>query len=125
MNSYWVHFWWLIFPLIGFAFCFSTMWMRYQRQKATVELLRSYASQGKEPPTELVKVLQDDHPRGPYRDWRRAVFFGALAAALGTMAYLHSGARPSHGLIFGAVVLGALAVNAAVSALLLRKHDQK
>jgi hypothetical protein len=82
MNSYWVHFWWLIFPLIGFAFCFSTTWMRYQRQKATVELLRSYASQGKEPPTELVKVLQDDHPRGPYRDWRRAVFLGTLAVAL-------------------------------------------
>jgi hypothetical protein len=125
MNIYWVHFWWLIFPLIGLGFGFSAMWMRYQREKATVELLRTYASQGKEPPAELVKVLQDHHPRGPYRDLRRAVFFGVLAAAFGVMAYLHYGARPSQGLIFGAVVLGALAVNSAVAALLLRKHDQK
>jgi Flp pilus assembly protein TadB len=122
MNSYWVHYWWLIFPLLGFGICFSAMWMRYQRQKATIELLRGYASQGKDPPAELVKVLQEDHhQRGPDRDWRRAVLFGALAAAFATMAYLHYG--PSHGLVFGAIVLGALAVSSAVSALLLRQHD--
>jgi len=125
MNIYWVHFWWLIFPLIGLGFGFSSMWMRYQREKATVELLRTYASQGKEPPAELVKVLQVHHPRGPYRYWRRAVFFGALAAAFAAMAYWHYGARSNQGLILGAVVLGALAVSSAVSALLLRKHDQQ
>jgi hypothetical protein len=117
-------FWWLIFPLIGFAFAFWAIWLSHQRQKATIDLLRTYASQGKDPPPELVKALHsgDDWNR-PYRDWQDAVLLGALAAAFGVMAYLHPGTRQSSGLAVAAVVLAVLCVNSLVAALLRRKHD--
>jgi hypothetical protein len=117
-------FWWLIFPLIGFGFAFWAIWLNHQRQKAAIDLLRTYASQGKDPPPELVKALHsgDDWNR-PYRDWQNAVLFGALAAAFGVMAYLHPDTRQSTGLIVAAVVMAALFVNSLVAALLQRKHD--
>jgi hypothetical protein len=117
-------FWWLLFPLIGFGFAFWAIWLNHQRQKAAIDLLRTYASQGKDPPPELVKALHsgDDWNR-PYRDWQNAVLFGALAAAFGVMAYLHPGTRQSTGLIVAAVAMAALFVNSLVAALLQRKHD--
>ena len=119
-----VQFWWLIFPLIGFGFAFWAIWLNHQRQKAAIDLLRTYASQGKDPPPELVKALHSgDDWKSPYRDWQNAVLFGALAAAFGVMAYLHPGTRQSTGLIVAAVVMAALFVNSLVAALLRRKHD--
>jgi hypothetical protein len=117
-------FWWLIFPLLGFGFAFWSIWLNHQRQKAAIDLLRTYASQGKDPPPELVKVLQsgDDFSR-PYPDWQNAVLFGALAVAFGVWAYLQPGTRESVGLIFAAVVMAALLVNSLVSAFLRHKHD--
>jgi hypothetical protein len=124
MHDYWFQFWWLIFPLIGFAFAFWALWVSHQRQKAVIDLLRTYASQGKDPPAELVKALHSgDDPHPPYRDWQYAVLFGALAVVFGVMAYLNQDMRPRTGLIVAAVVLGALSVNSLVAAFLKRKHD--
>lgn len=119
-----LQFWWLIFPLIGFGFAFWAIWLNHQRQQATIDLLRTYASQGKDPPPELVKALHsgDDWNR-PYRDWQNAVLFGALAMVFGVMAYLHLGTRQSTGLIVAAVVMAALFVNSLIATLLQRKHD--
>ena len=119
-----LQFWWLIFPLIGFGFAFWAIWLNHQRQQATIDLLRTYASQGKDPPPELVKALHsgDDWNR-PYRDWQNAVLFGALTMVFGVMAYLHLGTRQSTGLIVAAVVMAALFVNSLIATLLQRKHD--
>jgi Flp pilus assembly protein TadB len=119
-----LQFWWLIFPLLGFGFAFWAIWLNHQRQKAAIDLLRTYASQGKDPPPELIKALQSgDDWNLPYRDWQNAVLFGALAAVFGVLAYLHPGTRQSDGLIVAAVVMAALFVNSLVAALLQRKHD--
>jgi hypothetical protein len=119
-----LHIWWVIFPLIGFAFAFWAMWLSHQRQKAAIDLMRTYASQGKDPPAELLKVLQGgDGWNRPYREWQNAVLLGALAVAFGVMAYLHEGIRQAIGLSIAAVVLAALAVNSLVAAWLQRKHD--
>jgi hypothetical protein len=124
MHGDWFRIWWLIFPLIGFGFAFWSIWLSHQRQKAAIDLLRTYASQGKEPPPELVKALHSGEDwKGPYREWQNAVLFGALAAAFGVMAWLHAGTRQGSGLIIAAVVMAALFVNSLVAALLLRKHD--
>ena len=124
MHDYWFRYWWLFFPVVGFAFAFWAIWMSHQRQKAVIDLLRTYASQGKDPPVELIKALHDgDEQRGPHRDWQNAVLFGALSVGLGVMAYLQQGMRPRTGLIVAAIVLAALTVNALVAAFLKRKHD--
>jgi hypothetical protein len=89
MHDYWFQFWWLIFPLIGFAFAFWAIWVSHQRQKAVIDLLRTYASQGKDPPPELVKALHNGGDlHRPYRDRQYSVLFGVLAVAFGIMAYL-------------------------------------
>src|ERR1700690_2330043 len=94
-----VRFWWLLFPLIGFGFAFWAIWLSHQRQKAAIDLLRTYASQGKDPPAELVKVLQNgDGGVRPFGEWQNAVLMGALAAVFGVMASLHEGTRQSIGL---------------------------
>jgi hypothetical protein len=124
MHEYPFQFWWLIFPLIGFALAFWTIWLSHQRQKAAIDLLRTYASQGKDPPHELLKALHNgDDWNPPYRDWQYAVLFGALGVAFGVMAYLHPGTREGTGLIVAATVMAALCVNSLVAALLQRKHD--
>jgi hypothetical protein len=77
-------------PADRFCIRLLGIWLNHQRQKAAIDLLRTYASQGKDPPLELVKALRggDDWNR-PYRDWQYAVLFGGLAVAFGVMAYLH------------------------------------
>ena len=71
----------------GFGFAFWAIWLNHQRQKAAIDLLRTYASQGKDPPPELVKALHSGEDwNWPFRDWQNAVLFGALATAFGVMA---------------------------------------
>ena len=124
MHGDWFRIWWLIVPLIGFGFAFWSIWLSHQRQKAAIDLLRTYASQGKDPPPELVKALQSGDDRNhPYSDWQNAVLFGALAMVFGVMAYLQPGTRESVGLIVATVVMAALFVNSLIAALLQRKHD--
>ena len=124
MHDYPLRIWWVIFPLLGFACAFWAIWLSHQRQKTTIDLLRTYASQGKDPPAELVKALHsDDGWSSPYPDWQNAVLFGALAAVFGVFAWLHEGTRQGIGLTIAAVVMAALFVNSLVAALLQRKHD--
>jgi hypothetical protein len=98
-------YWWLIFPIGFFIFGAWDRWLDYRRSQDRLDLLRSYASQGKDPPPELLRALQreeeeDDaadlyvhggrriHRRlyrrywryGPYWAWRTAVVTGAVAA---------------------------------------------
>lgn len=50
-------YWWLIFPLFFFFAAGWDSWMKYRRHKATLELLKSYAASGKEPPESLMRAL--------------------------------------------------------------------
>jgi len=52
-----VSYWWLVFPLGWFIGSGWTSWMKYQRHKANLDLLKSYAASGKEPPANLVAAL--------------------------------------------------------------------
>lgn len=104
MQDFFFSYWWLLFPLAFFVFGAWDRWLAYQRSKDRLELLRTYTAQGKDPPPELIKVLQDEdddddayapydrygrHPRryyrrywryGPYWAWRGAIVTGAVAA---------------------------------------------
>ena len=55
-------YWWLLFPIGFFVFGAWDRWLSYQRSRDHLELLKSYAAQGKEPPPELVKAVRDDAP---------------------------------------------------------------
>jgi hypothetical protein len=116
----------LVIPLAGMGIGALAMWFRHRREIATLELLRAYATQGKEPPAEVAKVLQaGGRAYGSYRDWRRAIFFTCLAVAFAAIGYFGTGVRPHHGFIFPVVIFTALAVWSGLSGLLLRKHDER
>jgi len=83
-------FWWLIFPIFGMGMGVLGMIQNDQRTRRTMELIRTYVEQGKEPPAELLKLAQrsDDgwgsydssaNPGGNSRAWTFVVF-AALAA---------------------------------------------
>jgi hypothetical protein len=60
-------YWWLLFPLGFFVAQGWGSFMRYKRTKAKIELLKSYAASGKEPPAELMATLDAD--RHGANDW--------------------------------------------------------
>jgi len=128
--------WWMGLPYLGLAIPLAAMgigalamWFRHKRELATLELLRTYAAQGKEPPADIAKVLETaGRYGGAYRDWRRAILFGCLAAAFTGIAYFGTfgnGARAHHGFMVPVVIFAALAVWSGLSALLLRRHDPR
>jgi hypothetical protein len=131
-DFYWLfsHFWWLIFPLFWMAAVMARLWSRHARANRALDIIKSYADQGKEPPPELLKTLQ----QGPEvwgdcgRRWRRspeerlgrAFLFAALAFAFGFLAFWPqlSGSPYHHHNPFGLIVLTAIMAAFAVSNLL-------
>ena len=58
-DSYWLfsRFWWLIFPLFWMVTALAWGWSRHSRANRALDIIKSYADQGKEPPPELLKNL--------------------------------------------------------------------
>lgn len=106
MEHFFFSFWWLVFPLGFFIAGGFDRWLSYKKSQARLDIIRSYTSQGRDPPSELIKALQDEeaadeaedayapydrygrHPRryyrrywrhGPYWAWRTAIVTGAVA----------------------------------------------
>jgi len=62
MEDIFRSYWWLLFPIGFFVFGAWDRWLAYQRSRDQLELMKSYAAQGKEPPPELVKAISEDAP---------------------------------------------------------------
>jgi hypothetical protein len=86
-------FWWLLFPLAWAIGQLVKNWMRHNRAKETLAVLKSYADQGKDAPPELLAALRDpEKPRaeqgggyGRY-GWIPVFLFGALACGFVLLA---------------------------------------
>ena len=64
MEEFFWAFWWLIFPLAGFGFAAAGMWMNHRRHRDMMDLMKTYAAQGKDP-AEVAKALGLGSP-GPF-----------------------------------------------------------
>jgi hypothetical protein len=130
-DVYWgfSRFWWLIFPLFWMIFALAMGWSRHMRANRALDIIKSYADQGKEPPPELLKILQQGPEvwGGCGRRWRRspeerlgrAFLFAALACAFGFPAFWPQLSDSSyHHNPFGLIVLTAIFAAFAVSNLL-------
>ncbi len=132
-DSYWMfsHFWWLIFPLFWMIMALAWGWSRHNRANRALDILKTYADQGKEPPPELLKGLQNgmDGGCGPY-GWRyspqrllqRGILFSALAIAFGFLTFWNNQDDGGHwhhhdGLLIPMVVFAALAFSNFLSLL--------
>ncbi len=104
MEDFAFSYWWLIFPVMWMVSGAWGMWLHHRRQQATLEVMKTYAAQGRDP-SELAKTL-DAAPGAafdgrwrrrawrytPFWAWRRAIVTAAVAAGFWWAAYY--GATP-------------------------------
>lgn len=133
-------YWWLLFPLVMFVV--MPAWgsfMRYKRTKAKIELLKTYAASGKEPPAGLIESLDTD---AEPLDWTETqgskqqssmsggstsflvILFGGLAAVFAYTSYSDLMGLGEAG-YFIAMIMGVLALAFLASAMFSprRKDD--
>jgi hypothetical protein len=127
-------FWWVIFPLFWMIFALGWGWSRHTRANRALDILKSYADQGKDPPPELMKNLQQgggwdgDCGPGPY-GWRysparlmqRGFLFTALAVAFFALTFWNPDGdnhwHHGHGLLIPMMIFAALAISNFLSLL--------
>lgn len=123
------YFWWLIFPIMGFGLAAFRSWLRYRRQKDVLDLLRTYAAQGREAPAEVLAQLalsaEGQRPlrEGPMAFWFPSIVLLAFAIGFAVLALLPGAAN--HRFIYPAVFMGAggaaFAIGGIVSARLAKR----
>ncbi len=124
-------FWWLIFPLFWMAYAMVRLWLRHARANRGLEVLKSYAEHGKEPPAEVLAALKDRHDqdvhrhRGPEHGWTRFCLFAALTVAFFVVAFVPNEMSEGHefAFIFVGIIMVGLAVGGLVTALMKPRPD--
>ena len=130
MEDLFRSYWWLLFPLGFFVAQAWSSFMSYKRDKARIDLLKSYAASGKEPPADLIAGL---HSRGNGPEWSEldphgsgqhgtgggstvflVILFAGLSTVFGLTGYLGVFGVGVE-LYFVAAVLGVLALAFLVS----------
>lgn len=136
MEDLFRSFWWLIFPLSWFVVGGYQSWLSYRANRDTLDLIKTYAEAGREPPPELLAKLSkrwndgDDRDHDPdeirpryrrrrERSWYQVVLFAGLCAGFtyGAVTDLYE-AGPAFVIV--AFVMGALSLASLVSVLLDR-----
>lgn len=125
-------FWWLIFPLSWFVFGAWQSWLSYRANRETLDLIKTYAASGREPPPELMARLSkrwhgddDDRDEPPRyrrrreRSWYQVVLFGILSGgfAFAAMTDIY-GAGEAFTIV--AFVMGALCAATLVQVMIDR-----
>lgn len=122
-------FWWLIFPVFGMIMAFQGSHTSDRRVRSTIDLIKTYTDQGKEPPPELLKIVSNElqnsgeYDRGSDRNgglWTFIVF-AALAAGFGTGWYLTRGAGYEWAFLMITVTMGVLAFGSLIVLIFGRK----
>ena len=146
MEDLFRSYWWLIFPVGAFAYGAWDRWLSYKKSKDSLDLIKAFAAQGKEPPAELLRRVRDQdeddedwlglgppsrryrryrHRYGYRSDFRSAIFCGFLAGAfwLSSEYSLLPGADGAFRLV--ALILACVAGATLLSGLLSRSFRDK
>lgn len=135
-------FWWLIFPIMGFAFGAFGMWMGYRTHRDRMDVIKTLAAQGKDP-AEVAKMMGGPGPAadpywggypargywgwgwggywgrfGPYREWRRFIIFVCLAVGFGVASQYADFPGTEHAFTVVAIIMGVLAAGSFCFAVL-------
>ena len=134
MYDLFANYWWVLFPLAGFAFAGWGMFLRYQRQKAVLDLIRTYVENGREPPEGLLAQIEtmdegqadwmgigQGLERTPTNYWSQVGLFAMMAAGFGIASFMGVDGGSGAFLIV-AMTMAAVAVWALISAL-TQKRD--
>jgi len=124
-------YWWLLFPLFFFISAGWGSFMRYKRTQAKIDLLKSYAASGQEPPAALIAGLDgnsdddDDEEsggRGGGATPFLVVLFAGLAGVFAFAGYSGMLGGDAESLYFVASILGVLSFAFLVSGLFGRRR---
>ena len=133
-------YWWLIFPLFWMSAMVASLWSRHARANRALDLIKSYADQGKDIPPGVLAALQgrdngrnadiwgDHYYRRRWGYRRGTFFFVALACAFAFLAVLPRISDAPHprnnfGFIVVAVIMAAMAVASLLSDLTRPRID--
>ena len=139
MEDLFRHFWWLIFPIMGLTYGLLGMVHQMNALNRKMDLLRTYAEQGKEPPPELIRALNQNVDfsgeasggvgSGNRRDgvtgawWTFFVFIALTAGfAVGVNGF---GEDARTAFLVVAVVMGVMAAGALIMALVATFSGRK
>ncbi|MEO1039444.1 MAG: hypothetical protein AAFX09_07845 [Pseudomonadota bacterium] len=126
-------YWWLLFPLAFFIAAGWSSFMRYKRTQAKIELLKSYAASGQEPPKELLANLDskehvyddeadDGSNSGAGTTSFLFILFAGLAGVFAFAGYSDLLGDMDQELYFVAMILGVLALAFLVGGLFGRRR---
>jgi hypothetical protein len=127
-------YWWLIFPFMWFIFGMFSMWMAHRRHRDTIELMKTYAAQGKDP-AEIAKAMNGAAfgpwggpwgggfygrawRRGPYWEWRRFIVFACLAGGFWFASQYAEWPGTEHAFVLVAIIMGVMAAGSFLFATL-------
>ena len=128
MEELFRDFWWLIFPIWGLAMGAWHSMAGYRRQKTMLDLVRTYAEKGEQPPEALLAALgRDDdggpaHRNSPVHYWSLTALFAILAAGFGVGAWAYDFTGVGWPFAIVALVMAAVAVWSLVNALFLSRQ---
>lgn len=131
MQQFFFSFWWLIFPIGGMIYAAFQSWLKLRQQKAMMDLIRSYADKGMEPPEALLRQLDapleldgDEREvrreRTPAHYWSLVGLFAILSAGFGIGAWMNID-RDSGAFVIVSMVMAAVAVWSLINALMFRR----
>lgn len=128
MEELFRDFWWLIFPIWGLAMGAWHSIAGYRRKTAMLDIVRTYAEKGEQPPEALLAALRGeggeearDFRHSPAHYWSLVALFGFLAAGFGVAAVTLG--FQGEGWPFGivALVMAAVGLWALINALFIAR----
>lgn len=131
MQNFFYSFWWLIFPVGGMIYAAFQSWLKLRQQKAMMDLIRSYADKGMEPPEALLRQLdapleldgderETRRERTPAHYWSLVGLFAILSVGFGIGAWMNID-RDSGAFVIVSMVMAAVAVWSLINALLFQR----
>lgn len=124
MEDLFRQFWWLIFPIFGMSMGLIGMFQTEKRAQSAIDLIKTYADQGKEPPPELLQlaVRENEGTReGKNSQAWTFVVFAALAAGFGVGYYAVRAQEYAFAFLVVTVVMGVLALGSLAILIFGRK----
>lgn len=122
-------YWWLLFPLFFFLAAGWGSLMRYKRTQAKIDLIKTYAAAGREPPADLLASLDRDEDSDD--DWTRpsrrrngggggkaflVILFAGLSGVFAFAGYTGLVGGVGEEMYFVSMILGVLALAFLASA---------
>lgn len=130
LTALFYSFWWLIFPIFGMTMGLVGMLLSDRRATRTMDLIKSYVDQGKDPPPELLKLASYEMNDGMSSGMGRTptenrlwtfVTFAALASGFGVGYWFMRAESWSFAFAIVAIVMGVMAIGALLLLIFGRK----